>query len=73
MGALVWAFALIVASTVSGEKFDYRLPGDVLPEFYGLRILTNIADLNENYTFLGDVAIKVTPFILHSLIITSLR
>jgi len=39
---------------------NYRLPGDLLPQLYDLRILTNIADLNENYTFNGDVAIWVS-------------
>lgn len=61
MYALIWAFAVIAASSASGEIFDNRLPGDILPEFYGIRILTNIADMNENYTFGGDVRIKVRP------------
>lgn len=58
MNALLWALVIIGASA-SGEKFNNRLPGDVLPDFYGIRILTNIADLNENFTFNGDVRIRV--------------
>lgn len=41
------------------EDISYRLPDTVFPELYHLDILTNLADMNDNFTFQGTACIQV--------------
>lgn len=64
---IYFMLAILIFQTVAsfyvegdqGSKISYRLPDNLLPEYYRVDIITNLADLNQNFTFEGKVWIQV--------------
>lgn len=40
----------------------YRLPSNIVPQHYTLKILTNLGDENGTFDFCGNVTIQVIKF-----------